>query len=73
MVGMISEKQYRISDELADYIENFLQENRVSLDKFSKDVKIPKYMLEKVISKNIKMHCYISVLNKIKEYVGYTD
>lgn len=73
MVGMISEKQYRISDELADYIENFLQENRISLDKFSKDVKIPKYMLEKVISKNIKMHCYISVLNKIKEYVGYAD
>ena len=73
MVGMVSEKQYRISDELADYIENFLQENRISLDKFSKDVKIPKYMLEKVISKNIKMHCYISVLNKIKEYVGYAD
>lgn len=59
------EVQYKISDEFYKHILNFMKSNNMNLNQFSKYVKIDEYLLYKVISKKIRMCCYMSLLEKI--------
>lgn len=69
MVGRgICEIQFQMSDELFNYITEYMRRNNMNIDKFAEYVKINKYMLSKIMDRKIKMHCYLSVLNKIGLY-----
>lgn len=60
--------QYQMSKELAIHILNFIKNNNMSFQEFSKKVNVDEYMLYKIISRKIKMHCYLSLLEKLAVY-----
>lgn len=63
-----AEVQYQMSKEFAIHILNFIKNNNMSFSQFAKKVKINEYMLYKIISRKIKMHCYLSLLQKLADY-----
>lgn len=60
-----SEVQYQMSTEFASHILQFIKNNNMSFSEFTKKVKINEYMLYKIISRKIKMCCYLSLLQKL--------
>lgn len=63
-----AEVQYQMSKEFAIHILNFIKNNDMSFREFAKKVRIDEYMLYKIISRKIKMCCYLSLLQKLSAY-----
>lgn len=63
-----TEIQYQMSTELAKHIIDFIREHDLTFREFAKEVNVDEYMLYKIISRKIKMHCYLSLLEKLAVY-----
>lgn len=63
-----TEIQYQMSTELAKHIIDFIREHDLTFREFAKEVNVDEYMLYKIISRKIKMHCYLSLLEKLAIY-----
>lgn len=64
----IGEVQYQMSTAFAIHILNFMKNNNMNFSEFAKKVKIDEYMLYKIISRKIKMCCYLSLLQRLGAY-----
>lgn len=73
MNASTNEKQYQMTDEFYNAIMKYLKENDISLREFCDSMNLPVYLVRKVMDRNIRMHCYMSLLVKISHYVPYIN
>ncbi|MCK9576743.1 MAG: hypothetical protein PHR96_05035 [Clostridia bacterium] len=64
------ERQYQMTDNFAIYILKYLKDKNMSFAMFCELADLPDYITYKVISRKIKMHCYLSFLKKIGDFFG---
>ena len=69
--GSTNERQYQMTDEFYNSIMKYLKENNISLHELCDSMHLPVYFVKKVMDRNIRMHCYMSLLVKISHYVPY--
>lgn len=62
----------QMSDEFAEYIFKYLKKHELSFRKFCRKINIDRYYLSKIVDRKIKMHCYVSLLEKIASKIGAT-
>lgn len=60
--------QYQMTDLFALCVLNFLKNNKIKVSDLANALNIETYMLKKILDRKIKMHCYLSLLEKIAEY-----
>lgn len=59
------EVQYQMSKEFGIHILKFMKSNNMNFSQFANYVKIDEYMLYKIMSRKIKMSCFLSLLEKL--------
>lgn len=62
------EPQYQMTDEFYNLVKKYLSENNITLKKLCRQMKTEYYMVYKILHRKIKMHSYLSMLEKIAIY-----
>lgn len=62
-----NEIQYKMTDEFYSLLKGYLRANNLTLKQLCKKMGTEYYIVHKIVSRKIKMHAYLSFLEKIAE------
>ena len=57
--------QFQMTDELYTEVTKYIKDNNWSLAQFCDKIKMPRYMISKILNRKIKMKCFYSILLRI--------
>lgn len=66
----VDDKQCQIDDKLYSEIYKYISKNKLTLEDFSKIIKLDSYIFKKVFDRKIKMNIFKTVIEKIKKTIN---
>lgn len=66
----VDEKQIQIDDKLYSEIYKYISVNKLTLEDFSKKIKLDIYIFRKAFDRKIKMNIFKTVIDKIKKIIN---
>lgn len=62
------EIQYKMTDDFYILLKGYLRANNITLKQLCENMGIEYYLVKKIIDRKIKMHIYLSFLEKLAEF-----
>jgi hypothetical protein len=66
----VNEKQCQIDDKLYFEIYEYISKNKITLEGFSKLIRLDFYILNKAVDRQIRMNIFTTVIEKIKNTIN---